>query len=124
MTSVGRVIDKLIEQTKLNKIKWFYLSENEELFEICSKFKYDENLNPDSSFAFKINDGYFTLCEGAEHDLLFIIVPSLDSRDIQCINTGNDYIPKFQQELLRLQNLIKKQFPNVEDFIEKFMDEN
>ncbi|GAA0735609.1 hypothetical protein [Clostridium oceanicum] len=128
MISVEKIINKLIFGTKSNKYKWFYLSDKgRSIVDICDNFvtyyDYQQNtLNTSDSFILNFNEGYLALCEDSYSNLLLIVIPSLDSKDIQCIN--NYLAPDFQQELLRLQNLIKKQFPNVEDFLNEFMDEN
>ncbi|CAB1242527.1 conserved hypothetical protein [Clostridiaceae bacterium BL-3] len=122
MISVEKIISKLIIQTKSNKIKWFYLSENADVIDICENIS-PNDLNYNSSFSLEINSGYFVLCEDVFKNIYLIIIPSLDSKDIQCINKNEDRNLTHQQELLRLQNLVKKQFPNVEDFLQEFMDD-
>lgn len=122
MINTIKIINKLIQGTKDNKFKWSYLPINNKLSSVCFQLVYGD-LNYNSSFVLKINNGYFALCDTVDSDIYLIIIPSLDSKDIQCINEGESGFLEYQQELLRLQNLVKKQFPNVEDFLEEFMDD-
>ena len=122
MINAMKIINKLIQETKENKLKWAYLPVDNKLSSVCFELVYGD-LNYNSSFVLKVNNGYFALCDTVDTDIYLIIVPSLDSKDIQCINENEAGNLMYQQELLRLQNLVKKQFPNVEDFLQEFMDD-
>jgi hypothetical protein len=124
MNMLQNVIEKLITETKNKNLKWFYLNEFELLDDKSSSLitAVTTYILDNSSFYVKIKDGYFVLCEDNYNDLYLITFPSIDSRDFKCLNdTGNGLA--YQQELLRLQNLIKKQFPNVDDFLDDFLND-
>ncbi|SMC19361.1 hypothetical protein SAMN02745134_00810 [Clostridium acidisoli DSM 12555] len=119
---IKAVINKLIERTKLSILKWNYL---DSLPQLCNKVYNEFNISPmnKNSFFTKINDGYFILVNDEDNEELYLIVfPTIDSRDTEIINyIDNDLL--YQDELLRLLNLVKKQYPNVDDVISNFMND-
>lgn len=115
--NVKTVIEKLTNLTKTEKINWSYLDNYPSLQKIINNmlsFAYSDG----GTFYTQINDGYMVICEDGDDDYLYLIaVPKINARDNQFLNDEDSY----QEELLRLHNLIKKQFPNTNDFIDDFL---
>lgn len=120
MTNIQSVIEKLIAETKNTNLKWNYLSELSILLRKSAELIGYEVID-NTSFYVQIKDGYFVLYEDVFQNLYLITYPTIDSKDYQCLNRTPNMILN-QQDLLRLQNLIKKQFPNVDDFLDEFIN--
>ena len=116
------IIDKIINLTKAN-LKWHYLDTDRSIDSIANEILVDYVIDDNSSFFCQVDSGYFALVqpeldEPDDMPILFLIaVPGSDARDIRILNSYLEH----QQDLLRLQNLVKKQYPNVDDFLDSFL---
>lgn len=112
-------LNKLIENTKSNALNWYYL-DTYSLLSQNAQFYLSYAYSKKNSFYVKINDGYFVLADSNTY-LYLIVFPTIDSREVTVINYYNNTI-NCQDELLRLLNLIKKQYPQVDDVISDFLN--
>jgi hypothetical protein len=137
LQGVDLVIQRLIEKTKGNSIIWNYVDEDPNLLSFVNKILLDPSykkkistflvnpdyiLNENASFSYKVNEGYFVLADimGKSNDFPYIFlisIPRINSRGSQILNPKKEY----QKELVRLQILVKSQYPNTEDFIDSFL---
>lgn len=119
MSYILQVIEKLTDLTKKGDLTWNYLSEHLDLSKRSLSLTDSIEFNESASFYASSGTGYFVLLECSINipELYLIAYPSLDSKDIQSLNIYN----QCQKELLRLQNLVKKNFPNVDDFLNNFL---
>lgn len=138
MSNYNRFIDSLIAGTKDKTISWDYLDTRRDLY---NKFVDDvENFHTDDSFYASYYDSYFVLISmedmvlsGSNNlitgypeyvcgDVIKLAVIPSTFRDIKIISSEDD--KTYSSALIRLRNLIKKDFPNSDDIIEKFISEN
>jgi len=136
-----RFIDALVAGTKRKSISWDYLDNDVVLqTNLWSNSATLPSFYPDDSFFTSFNNAYFILLSmkdempSGEIDhvtgypetyyvdgiKLYIVPPTF--RDVKIISTFNDN--DYSEGLIRLRNLIKKDFPNSEDIMEKFISEN
>ena len=140
MSNYNRFIDSLITGTKEKSITWSYLDENRLLYEKFVSSK--DDFSTDDSFWATYDDAYFVLISMQEEDSsdsadinflltsstrpivdvikLAVVPPTF--RDIKIISSLDN--KNYRTSLIRLKNLIKKDFPNSDDIIEKFISEN
>ena len=126
MATTKKLISSLIQQTKNGKLNWDYLSNYHKLETIAtdiledfSEYALDENdVDSDLSFYTEYKTGFFILLN-VNLEILLIALPTIDARVHKPLNTDYEH----QAELLRLQNLAVKQHPNVEDFVEDFIND-
>ena len=121
---VDKVINKLIDYTKRAVLAWEYADLDASISSIVfGLLLRDYDIHRNCTFVCKSGSGRFVLAQASEDTdtiplLFLIVIPGTGSRDNQILN---DY-GKYQVELLRLQNLVKKQHPNTEDFILDFLN--
>ncbi len=119
---VKSVIDKLIYLTKGNKAEWQYLDQYPTLAD-KSKTIIRTAFVPRGSFYINISNGYMVLYEAQYSNSIYlhmIAFPTIDAKDVQALNTYSEC----QEDILRLQNLVKKQFPNVDDFLDNILSDS
>lgn len=122
-----KIIQKLIDETKNNNFDWHYLDNhlfvNDKTREMLNQenLKFNFSINYKNSYYYNFNNGFFVLVNGLNTNdlpiIYLLIIPSTSGRDTSILNNSTEY----QTELLRLSNLISKQFPNVEDFLSDFL---
>ena len=126
MATTEKLISSLIQQTKDGKLNWDYLSNFRKLetitmniLEEFTEYSLDENdTDPDLSFFTKYKTGFFILLNTIP-EILLIALPTIDARVHKPLNSFSEH----QAELLRLTNLAVKQHPNIEDFVEDFLND-
>lgn len=116
------VINKLIETTKSDNLKWIYLDTFKPLSDASLSF-FTSGYKHNNSFFVKINKGFFVLVDSGGY-LYLTVFPTLDSREVTTINCMNDGSVVYQDELLRLLNIVKKQFPQVDDILSDLLNDN
>ena len=122
------VINKLITITKRSSsLHWDYLDKNSDLMQIVESVLEDHMIDSAASFSYEqthgYKTGYFVIAQvfSTELPILFLVsVPSLGYRD-NCVLNKED---ECQKDLLRLHNLVRRQFPNTEDFISYFLEDS
>lgn len=140
MDSNTTFIKSLITGTKNRSIVWDYLDTNDSLYTRL-ELEQDE-FDHDNSFFAQYNDSYFVLISTTEplysEDIRFdpsignwgypekkglklFIIPST-FREVTVISTFSN--EEYNEDILRLRNLIKKDFPNSEDIMAQFISEN
>lgn len=138
MNNYSNFIDSLITGTKNKTIIWDYLDTRSDLYE---KFvDNSEDFYTDDSFYAPYNDSYFVLISTKEEitsgkfdkygeyilptyvDVIKLAVIPSTFRDIKVISGADN--KNYSSALIRLRNLIKKDFPNSDDIIEQFISEN
>ncbi|MBX4265898.1 hypothetical protein [Clostridium estertheticum] len=121
MDKTLQIIEKLIDFTKKENLTWYYLSDNTTLAKKSLSFCDHREFKDSASFYTPSGAGYFVLMESIDvpdfPELYLIVFPNITSKDIQSINEYDEC----QQQLLRLQNLVKKLFPNVDAFLDDFL---
>lgn len=125
-------INSLIDATKKEEIKWDYLTYNGDLI---SDLKVNENtlIDSDSFFTVLDDESFFVLIKRRQLDMSpkygaavaavevveLKIVPHT-YKNIKTISSAEN--KNFQEDLFRLNNLIKAQFPSPEDIMLKFIN--
>lgn len=126
MATTEKLISSLIQQTKDGNLYWDYLSNLHKLEMIAASIleeftEYDldeDDVDSDLSFYTKYKTGFFILLN-IKPEILLIALPTIDAHIRKPLNTDYEH----QSELLRLTNLAVKQHPNVEDFVEDFIND-
>lgn len=116
------ILNKLLEKTKSNSLKWFYLDTHKRLSD-CSLTFFNDGYNRNNSFYANINNGFFVLVD-YKSNFYLTVFPTLESREVTTINASKNGVMSSQDELLRLLNLIKKQYPQVDDIVADLMNDN
>lgn len=123
-------LEKLIKQTKENKIEWKYLDSNkslcesmcwiEEIFpsvEIFSGNKeYSFNFNAENSFYCEVKGTYIALYVAKNNPAELLVIPPTFKSIVQL--TPDEY----GENITRLLNLVKSQFPSGDAFIDDFIN--
>ncbi len=122
MLPTTQLISALISKTKNKKIYWEYLSKFPKLELIIHNIINENDLDidffeEDSSFYIQYKNGFFALISSPSGTFLFAL-PAIDAKVKAPLNSCFDY----QSDLVRLVNLAIKQHPNLEDFIDDFLN--
>ena len=120
------LISTLLELTRNDKIHWKYLDDDEPLEGLVHGVYNEEDMSTEIfsglCFIAPYKQGFFAVTEiidvfgGGPRKISLAIIPALDSRSSSTADSP-------QSDLVRLHNLIKSKFPNVDTFIDEFLDE-
>lgn len=124
-------IEKLIEETKIKKIKWDYLVNNEDLYRgmgwVRNKEEYDffldrvEKVLPgfdvENSFYTEINNINIVLLSKTKAPADLYVVPDTYRRSIRIPSKD------FGEYITRLMNIVQSQFPNAADFMKSYLND-
>lgn len=131
MEQNAKFIKSLITSTKNKTISWNYLNENKALLNDLSHLQNLPSISTfqeDRCFFASYDDAYFVLISiafenfGSLYEWMELLVIPSTFRNVQSISTENDN--SYSADLVRLLNLIRRNFPNPEDIMEKFISEN
>mgnify|MGYP007046733442 CR=1 FL=1 len=137
--NIEGLIEKLILKTKNHMLNWTYLEDDKKVERLLEEhLDFSGMYSRSGSFSTQFNSGYFILLDCLsvainikdeawtfdQNSILLIAIPSEQSKDSGVINFNlmND-TEMCQSALLRLQNIIKSNFPSVDAFIDDFMND-
>lgn len=125
------LLEKIIEDTKENKVVWHYLDSNYSLYEgmnwtktktefgfFPAKEKVYPNFDVENSFYTLIRDTYIVLLVYSNQPAILYVVPKTYKR---VVALSPD---KYGELITRLLNLVESKFPDGEDFIEEYIGKN
>ena len=125
-------IEKLVEQTKENSIKWAYLDSN---LQLCKKMNwvYDDNgftamaaalsgksnqsfeFDAEHSFYCKIESNYIVLYVADRNPVIMLVIPPTFK------NIARFSPDEYGDSVTRLHNLVESHFPSADAFITTYL---